>query len=145
MYTTYYDYTIKAFVPFYGQDVENGFVAIGRIYDTDRAIIKQGKIFKAFTDAEREAFWKQNTGGGLGVSTDGYSPVWLEKSMPTSEQLIEQYENKVNELIRTKYTLSQELAILRQKDEKPEEYTEYYAYCEQCKSQAKIEVYGEQS
>ena len=29
---------------------------------------------------------------------------------------------------------SQEFAILRQRDEKPEEYAAYYAYCEQCKA-----------
>lgn len=49
------------------------------------------------------------------------------------------YENKVVELIRQKYTLSQELAILRQQETKPEEYQAYYQYCEQCKAQAKIQ------
>lgn len=49
------------------------------------------------------------------------------------------YENRVVELIRQKYTLSQELAILRQQTTKPEEYQEYFEYCEQCKTQAKIQ------
>jgi hypothetical protein len=40
----------------------------------------------------------------------------------------------VNEEIRKRYNESAEFAILRQKDEKPEEYAEYYAYCEQCKA-----------
>ena len=35
------------------------------------------------------------------------------------------------------YNISQEFAILRQKDEKPEEYAEYYAYCEECKAYVK--------
>lgn len=39
----------------------------------------------------------------------------------------------VNE-IRKKYDINEEFAILRQRDEKPEEYQEYYNYCEQCKS-----------
>lgn len=43
----------------------------------------------------------------------------------------------VDELIRDRYTLSEELAILRQRDEKPEEYKEYYAFCEECKKQVK--------
>ena len=47
------------------------------------------------------------------------------------------YEDAVNEEIRKKYSVSQEFAILRQKDEKPEEYTEYYAYCEECKTYVK--------
>lgn len=55
----------------------------------------------------------------------------------TEAELQEQYENYVNALIREKYTLSQELAILRQRDTKPEEYAAYNAYCEDCKAQAK--------
>lgn len=43
------------------------------------------------------------------------------------------YDEAVNAKIRERYTESQEFAILRQKDEKPEEYAEYYAYCEECK------------
>lgn len=55
----------------------------------------------------------------------------------TETELQQQYENTVNALIREKYTLSQELAILRQRDTKPEEYAEYNAYCEECKAVAK--------
>lgn len=52
------------------------------------------------------------------------------------------YERKVDGLIRGKYTLAQELSILRQKGKKPEEYAEYYSYCEQCKATARAEIYG---
>ena len=44
------------------------------------------------------------------------------------------YEEAVDMKIREKYTASQEFAILRQRDEKPTEYQEYYAYCEECKA-----------
>lgn len=50
------------------------------------------------------------------------------------------YENRVNDLIRSRYMLSEELAILRQKDEKPDEYKAYFAFCEECKSKAKLEL-----
>lgn len=43
------------------------------------------------------------------------------------------YDEAVNAKIRERYTESQEFAILRQRDEKPDEYAEYYAYCEECK------------
>lgn len=43
------------------------------------------------------------------------------------------YDEAVDAEIRKRYSISQEFAILRQKDEKPEEYTAYYAYCEECK------------
>ena len=47
------------------------------------------------------------------------------------------YDEAVNLKIRERYSESQEFAILRQKDEKPQEYAEYYAYCEECKNYVK--------
>lgn len=52
----------------------------------------------------------------------------------------EDYGNQVNDLIRRRYSLSEELAILRQKDEKPDEYRVYFAFCEECKANAKLEM-----
>jgi head-tail adaptor len=43
------------------------------------------------------------------------------------------YDEAVNAEIRKQYSESQEFAILRQRDEKQEEYAEYFAYCESCK------------
>ena len=50
------------------------------------------------------------------------------------------YPQLVENKIRTKYSVSAELAILRQRDTKPEEFTEYNNFGEQCKAQAKTEV-----
>ncbi len=50
------------------------------------------------------------------------------------------YETRVVELIRMRYTVDDELAILRQRDTKPDEFAEYNDYCEQCKTQAKEEL-----
>lgn len=47
------------------------------------------------------------------------------------------YENAIVSLIRRKYNLNQELAILRQRDVKPEEFSEYNDYVEQCKAEVK--------
>ena len=52
----------------------------------------------------------------------------------------EDYGNQVNDLIRRRYSLNEELAILRQKDEKPDEYRIYFAFCEECKANAKLEM-----
>ena len=49
----------------------------------------------------------------------------------------EKYENLVSEYIREKYSVSAELAILRQRDSKPAEFAEYFDYAEQCKAKAK--------
>ena len=51
-----------------------------------------------------------------------------------------EYPQLVEKKIRTKYSVSAELAILRQRDTKPEEYAEYNAFCELCKVEAKTEL-----
>lgn len=48
------------------------------------------------------------------------------------------YGETVNELIRRKYTLSEELAILRQRGTKAEEFKAYNAYAESCKEEARL-------
>ena len=47
------------------------------------------------------------------------------------------YKKEVERLVALRYDIYDELAIQRQKEEKPEEYKEYYNYVEQCKLQAK--------
>ena len=44
------------------------------------------------------------------------------------------YSEAVNDEIRKRYSVSQELAILRQRDTKPDEFAEYDAYCEEAKA-----------
>lgn len=50
------------------------------------------------------------------------------------------YESLVISKIRKQYTVNQELAILRQRDSKPEEFAEYDAFVEQCKAEVKREL-----
>ena len=52
------------------------------------------------------------------------------------------YEQLVISKIRERYTIDQELAILRQRDTKPQEFAEYDAYVEQCKAEAKEVING---
>ena len=66
----------------------------------------------------------------LSFSIDKY------KSRKETEAKIE-YETKIVSLIRKKYSVNQELAILRQRDTKPQEFAEYNEYVEQCKAQVK--------
>ena len=51
------------------------------------------------------------------------------------------YGELVEQLIRKKYSLSAELAILRQQSTKYAEFYEYNEYAEQCKAKAK-EILG---
>lgn len=50
------------------------------------------------------------------------------------------YESLVIRKIRARYTLNQELAILRQRDSKPEEFEAYNAFVELCKAETKKEL-----
>lgn len=95
-----------------------------------RRWIKKGKII---TEAEL------NLAGFRRPSED-----WLRKNgfleikPGTAEREETEYESLVNVLIRQRYSASQEFSILRQKDEKPEEYKEYYDFCEEQKRKAKL-------
>lgn len=45
------------------------------------------------------------------------------------------YDERVEARIRERYTLGQELAIQRQRETKPEEFAEYFAFCEKIKAE----------
>lgn len=72
------------------------------------------------------------------IIASGYEIRQVEISEHVS--YIPTYEERVVQLIREKYTIDDELGILRQKDSKPDEFVEYNEYCEKCKIQAKEEV-----
>lgn len=67
----------------------------------------------------------------------------MKKLLELNGVLEDEYSYLVNALLRQKYSLSAELSIQRQRDEKPDEFATYYAYCEECKRAARAEVYGE--
>ena len=52
------------------------------------------------------------------------------------------YPNLVSRLIRERYSIDDEMAILRQRDTKPDEYEAYNAFCEECKAKARKEIYS---
>ena len=125
-------------------------------YDLTKGYLVSDKILKEHHEAveAKDAVYdrvliKEYPSGGKEYKTIIVSPAieaneaWdeyedIQVYIPYTEaELQEQYENAVNAAIREKYTLSQELAILRQRETKPEEYAEYNAYCEACKAQSK--------
>lgn len=55
------------------------------------------------------------------------------------------YPNLVSRLIRERYSIDDEMAILRQRDTKPDEYEVYNAFCEECKTKARAEIYSQES
>jgi hypothetical protein len=53
------------------------------------------------------------------------------------------YAQVVSDMIRERYSVNTELAILRQRDTKPEEFAAYNEYAEACKAEAKKLIFGE--
>ena len=53
------------------------------------------------------------------------------------------YKAAVERLIRERYTVADELGILRQRDTEPQEFAEYNAFAEACKAQARAEIAAE--
>ncbi len=53
------------------------------------------------------------------------------------------YAEAVNNEIRKRYSVSDEFAIIRQRDSKPEEFEAYNAYAEACKEAVKAEIEAE--
>lgn len=63
-----------------------------------------------------------------------------EVDQPAAETDEAEYEAEVVRLIRERYSVADELALLRQRDSKPQEFAEYNAYAEACKAEAKAQV-----
>lgn len=63
--------------------------------------------------------------------------VELAKKNGTIDRLKSQM---VDEKIRAKYSVSEQIALLRQRDEKPEEFAAFYEYAEQCKAEVKAYI-----
>ena len=59
--------------------------------------------------------------------------------------LNEEYGAAVNRKIRERYSLSEELALLRQREKDPKAFAVYDTFAEECKVAARQEVYGEEA
>lgn len=103
---------------------------------------KEGTL-PEYTDEQIKEIMQQVAQGGMLTTGDDGRVKVVPRPEPTAEEKQAKYESRVDELIRERYTMSQELAILRQQTTKADEYQEYFAYCEECKTKAKVEVWGD--
>ena len=95
-------------------------------------VVKNGKATRLDADPANGAAVYEN-GRVVYLKSDASDPEDAHR-----RYLLEMpYDELVNDLIRKRYSISQEFAILRQKEEKPEEYAAYFAYCEECKELVK--------
>lgn len=70
-----------------------------------------------------------------------YTPPTPEYPEITPEQM---YKDRVIELVREEYSVDDELAILRQRDSKIDEFNAYNSFVEECKVTARREIYGDE-
>lgn len=74
---------------------------------------------------------KDEEGNTSETETDVYTADELDIDAPLT------YNKVVEALIRERYSVSDELAVLRQQDSKPEEFEAYNEYAEDCKNLAR--------
>lgn len=75
------------------------------------------------------------------IYEDGiYREMTEEELSATEEVIVLPYQERVVSRIREKYTVDDELAILRQRDTKPEEFAEYNNYVENIKEEERRNV-----
>lgn len=136
----FYDPDINAFVPEQKQPKK-----IQQLNETGEVIEIDDPAFSPLVEYSEEQLAEfralRAQGYKMQPAEDGTVQM-IPPEPKTDEQLRAEYENRVNDLIRERYTLSQELSTIRQQADKPDEYAEYYSYCEQCKQTAKAEIYG---
>lgn len=130
-------------------DLEKGYLKADKLFikhhEEVQAVEEQGhyEVVKVYANFGRDVEWIVDVPSVEGREAwDEYEDIqvyvpYTEEELAKIKQ--EKYENRVVELIRQKYSLNQELAILRQRDVNYAEFEEYNAYAETCKAIAKAE------
>lgn len=72
---------------------------------------------------------------------NGWELYEVPQPKPIEITLEDQYKTRIIDLIREKYTIDDEIALLRQRDLKIDEFEEYNTYVEECKQIAHREIY----
>lgn len=100
-----------------------------------------GTIFRCKCDGQ--IYGREVTPGLVFYDAEGN---YVPDGIMTTEKDYEMLDcaRLVTALIRRRYTLDDEFAMNRQRYEKPEEWAEYYQWCETCKKEAKALIYGEE-
>lgn len=100
-------------------------------------VIKDGKKISVIVDGMR--MFNPSEAMILASGWVVYNPA----PAPIEPSKKDQYKQRVIELVRERYSVDDELAILRQRDTKAEEFLEYNAFVESVKEIAYNEIYGE--
>lgn len=72
------------------------------------------------------------------AKTDPQNVEVLANEAPANEMRVSRDE-MIAKVINAKYSIDDQIAIIRQRDNKPEEYAEFYAFAEQVKADVTAE------
>ena len=101
------------------------------IYSVDKALENGYSVFEV-PDGYEDCCFEDFDNNGFNIEL--YNARKLKEKEREAKL---EYENLIVQKIRAKYSLNEELAILRQRDIKLEEFKEYNIYVEQCKKEVK--------
>ena len=101
-------------------------------YENHRITSDSGKYVRRLADGMTATAIAAMT-----YTLEDYEEVDEMSEEPYSEH---EYKESVERLIRERYSVADELGILRQRDTKPEEFAEYNAFAEACKAKARAEI-----
>lgn len=112
-----------------------------KLYIKDGVIRSADKIKAAKTiNGKKFAVYNPSEETILADGWSVYTPPTPSQPEVTPEQM---YKDRVIELVREEYSVDDELAILRQRDTKIDEFNTYNSFVEECKVKARREIYGE--
>ena len=101
------------------------------VYSVDKALENGYSVFEV-PDGYEDCCCEDFENNGFNIE------LYNERKLKDKEREAKlEYENLIVQKIRAKYSLNEELAILRQRDTKLEEFKEYNIYVEQCKKEIK--------
>lgn len=96
-----------------------------------RKVIK-GKTFVVYGPNEKS------------IIEDGWIAYNPPAPTPIEPSKEDQYKQRIIDLVRERYSIDDELAIQRQRDTKVDEFNAYNSFVEECKQQARREIYGDE-
>jgi hypothetical protein len=113
---------------------------MNKLYIKDGVVLPKNKI-KATKIINGKSFAIFNPSHELLIA-DGWQP--YTPPTPSQPEIApeQMYKDRVIELVREEYSIDDELAILRQRDSKVDEFNSYNTFVEKCKQQARKEIYG---
>jgi hypothetical protein len=105
--------------------------------------VKRGKHLADFTIGTTENDY--NRGKWIEI-TQSQAEFYSTHPNASFEEIInmqmnaQSYSELVSKYIHERYSIDEEIAIVRQREEKKEKFNAYYSFCEECKVRAKQEL-----